>query len=96
MEEAAGAADAGGSYGFCWGDSKIVRFWECKSRVVSEDSLACGPEQRASGRGLEIGAGGLARAVTVDRDTKGVGVDDSVRARGMGDRLGRVKSNPWV
>ena len=32
----------------------------------------------------------------IDRDTKAVGVDDSVRARGMEDTLGRVKANPLM
>ena len=50
----------------------------------------------ASRRGLDVGVGGWRRAVKVDRDTKAVGVDDSVRGRGMGDRLGRVKANPLV
>ena len=34
--------------------------------------------------------------MTVDRDTKAIGVDDSVRVGGMGDRLGRVKANPLM
>ena len=34
--------------------------------------------------------------MTVGRDTKAIGVDDSVRVCGMGDRLGRVKANPLV
>jgi hypothetical protein len=34
------------------GDSKIVRLWECKSRVVSEDSLAFGQQARESRQGL--------------------------------------------
>ena len=34
--------------------------------------------------------------MTVDRDTKAIGVDDSVRGRGMGETLGRVKANPLV
>ena len=45
---------------------------------------------------MEIGVRGGFRAVTVDRDTKAIGVDDSVRERGMGDRLGRIKADPLV
>ena len=58
--------------------------------------MACGKELGASRRGLEIGVGGWVRVATLDRDTKAVGVDDSVRVCGMGDRLGRVKANPLV
>ena len=77
-------------------DSKIVRLWKGKSRGVSEDSLVCGQRQRAWRRGLEIGVRGWSRPVTVDRDTKAIGVDDSVRVRGMGDGLGRVKAHPFM
>ena len=83
-------------YGIWLGDSKIVRLWECKSRVVSEDSLTFGQELRVSRRGLDIGIGGWSNAGTVARDTKAIGVDDSVRGRGMEDRLGGVNANPVV
>ena len=95
MEEAAVAADAG-SYGVCLGDSKIVRLWECRSGGVSEDSLAVGQLPRVSRGGWDMGVGGWSRAVTVDRDTKALGVEDSVRVGGMEDRLGGVKPNPLV
>ena len=78
------------------GDSRIVRLWECKSRAVSEDSLACGQQQRTSRQSLDIGIGSWWSTETADRDTKAIGVDDSVRGRGIGDRLGRVKANPLV
>jgi len=74
----------------------MVRLWECKSRVVSEDSLAFGERARVWMRGLDRGVGGGFRAVTVERDTKAIGGDDSVRGRGMGDRLGRVKADPLM
>jgi hypothetical protein len=45
---------------------------------------------------LDIGIGGWWSAERVDRDTKAIGVDDSVRARGMGERLGGVKASPLV
>ena len=45
---------------------------------------------------MDIGAGGWFGAVTVDRHTKAVGVDGSVRVRGMGDGLGRVKADPLM
>ena len=91
-----GSRCRGGSYGFCLCDSKIVRLWECQSRGVSEDSLAFGPQPKVSRQVLDIGLGGWFRAVTVDRDTKAIGVSDSVRVSGLGDRLGRVKANPLV
>src|SRR5579864_2799999 len=85
-----------GSYGFCLGDSKILRLCECQSRVVSEDSLVFGQQPRVWGRGLEIEISGWPAAVTVDRDTNAIGVDDSVRGSGIGGSLGGVKSNPLV
>ena len=84
------------SYGFCLGDSKILRLWECQSRVVSEDSLVFEQQQRVSGRGLDIEVSGWSTAVTVDRDTNAMGVDDSLRRSGIGGSLGGVKSNPPV
>jgi hypothetical protein len=45
---------------------------------------------------LEIGISGWSRAVRVDRHTKAIGVEDSVRGLGMGKRLGSVKRNPLV
>ena len=39
---------------------------------------------------------GWIRAMRVGKETKAIGVDDSVRVGGRGDRLGRVKSNPLV
>ena len=74
----------------------MFRLWQCKSRVVSEDSFVCGQKKWALRRGLEVGVGGWPRAVRVGRYTKAIGVDDSVRVCGMGDRLGRVKGNPLV
>ena len=85
-----------GSYGVCWGDSKIVRLWEVKNRGVSDDSLACGQQLRVSRLGLELGIVGWSSARKIDRDTKAIGVDGSVRGRGMGDRLGGVKASPLV
>ena len=83
-------------YGVCWGDSRIVRLWECKGRVVGEDSLAFGQQPGVWRQGLELGIGGGWSARSVDRHTKAIGVDDSVSGRGMGNRLGRVKANPLV
>jgi len=85
-----------GSYGFCLGDSKILRLWECESRVVSKDRLGLGQQQRVWGRGLETDVSGWCRAMRGDKDTKAIGVDDSVRESGIGGSLGGVKSDPLV
>ena len=39
---------------------------------------------------------GWSAAGMIDGDTKATGVDDSVRVRDRGDKLGRVMSNPLV
>jgi hypothetical protein len=85
-----------GSYGFCLGDSKILRCWKCQSRVVGEGSLGFGQQPTVCGRGWDIEVSGWSRAMKVARDTKAIGVDDSVRGSGIGGNLGGVKSNPSV
>jgi hypothetical protein len=84
------------SYGFCLGDSKIVRLWEYESTVVSKDSLGLGQQQRVPGRGLETDVSGWSRAMREDKDTEAIGVDDSVRESGLGSSLGGIKSSPLV
>ena len=58
--------------------------------------MACGQELRVSRKGLDLGIGGWSSTGTVARDTKAIGVDDSVRGRGMGDTLGGVNANSLV
>jgi hypothetical protein len=86
----------GGAMGFCLADSTIVRLWEGKGRVVSEDSLSFGQEQRVRGRGLYREVSGGLRTGIVDRDTKTTGADDSVRGSEMEGQLGGVKLDPRV
>lgn len=83
-------------YGIWLGDSKIVRLRKRKSKVVSEASFAFGQELRVSRRGLDIEIDGWSSAGSTDRDTKATGVNESVRGRGMRDRLGGVNANPLV